>query len=365
MAWLIPTSSSTANANIDGFDGVYVGQNIQTGQLFTTVFGKKFVVDGTVATELVGIHIIPAAPTATSNASISIGSTGLVRSLGTSAITIEGLDCEIINDGTIIGASTHIGIIVRGQGTATEARIENNGLIQGGFLGIGRWQGSTEDLEIENNGTIRGGIGAFLGDSIAHDSVENNGLIIGRVELGSGDDFYQGFFGEVRGDVLGGAGTDFLMSGARGETMDGGADSDVLFGAGGNDFLSGGVGIAQDGLIGGEGADRLTGGPGADNFIFQAIAESRSTGRDTITDFSRPQRDVIDLKEIDANTKLAGNQAFSFISTKVFSGKAGELRIQKVGNDMHIQGDVNGDKKADLYIVSDIALNFVKADFIL
>ena len=80
-----------------------------------------------------------------------------------------------------------------------------------------------------------------------------------------------------------------------------------------------------------------------------------------IKDFSRSQGDVIDLSGIDANTKAGGNQSFSFIGSKGFSGDAGDLRYRNG----EVSGDVNGDKKADFYI--DIANNhgLVADDFIL
>ena len=65
-----------------------------------------------------------------------------------------------------------------------------------------------------------------------------------------------------------------------------------------------------------------------------------------IRDFSRAQGDDIDLSGIDANAKAAGNQAFSFIGDKAFSGKAGELQYK---NGI-VAGDVNGDKAADFHI---------------
>jgi hypothetical protein len=82
-------------------------------------------------------------------------------------------------------------------------------------------------------------------------------------------------------------------------------------------------------------------------------------------DFSRAEGDKIQLNLIDADTTKAGNQAFKFVGMAAFSGKAGELRYQKIGSDSHIQADVNGDGKADFTVISDLATNFVKGDFIL
>jgi serralysin len=82
-------------------------------------------------------------------------------------------------------------------------------------------------------------------------------------------------------------------------------------------------------------------------------------------DFNRGQGDDIWLNAIDANTKVAGNQAFTFIGSAAFTGVAGQLRYQTVGSDTHIQGDTNGDRRADITIVSDLVMNFVRGDFVL
>jgi serralysin len=60
--------------------------------------------------------------------------------------------------------------------------------------------------------------------------------------------------------------------------------------------------------------------------------------------------DLIDLSEIDANTLLAGDQDFRFIGTKGFHDKAGELRYVTDKSNTWVQGDVDGDGKADFMI---------------
>ena len=65
---------------------------------------------------------------------------------------------------------------------------------------------------------------------------------------------------------------------------------------------------------------------------------------DTIKDFHRGS-DHIDLRDIDANTRTAGNQAFTFIGNNAFHGKAGSCVLP-----MAVAGDTNGDKIADFCI---------------
>ncbi len=71
---------------------------------------------------------------------------------------------------------------------------------------------------------------------------------------------------------------------------------------------------------------------------------------DLITDFSHAQGDRIDLSAIDANTGVAGNQAFSFIGTGLYTGVAGQLRYAAAGGVTTIAGDVNGDGASDFHI---------------
>lgn len=161
------------------------------------------------------------------------------------------------------------------------------------------------------------------------------------------------------------SGNDTLNGTAFADVMSAGAGDDVLNGGGGNDTLKGDAGA--DTIYGGAGADKLYGGVGADSFVFKSVKDSTvtSTGRDIIYDFNRSQNDKISLKAIDANTKLADDQAFKFIGTDKFSHKAGELRYDKSNGDTFIHGDVNGDGKADFSIVIDASLALNATDFIL
>jgi Ca2+-binding RTX toxin-like protein len=150
------------------------------------------------------------------------------------------------------------------------------------------------------------------------------------------------------------------------------AGNDVLTGSSDRDDLEGYGG--KDVLYGGRGNDLLSGGKGADRFVYKSVNDSKakdpSSNRDFIADFSHAQKDKIDLKAIDANTKKAGNQAFTFIGKGAFTKKAGELRYKFVSDaegskGAYLQGDVNGDGKADLEIYLARVAKLVKDDFIL
>jgi Ca2+-binding RTX toxin-like protein len=146
------------------------------------------------------------------------------------------------------------------------------------------------------------------------------------------------------------------------QTLKGAGGADEIDGGAGNDKLYGYAG--KDKLIGGAGKDTLTGGTDADLFVFKNVSESKGANVDTILDFSRAQRDKIDLSQIDANSKLAGSQDFNFIGSKNFTGKAGELRYEKHASDSYVYGDLNGDKKIDFAIHFDDPLAFSKGDFL-
>ena len=133
-------------------------------------------------------------------------------------------------------------------------------------------------------------------------------------------------------------------------TLNGGTGNDTLRGLGGNDALLGGLG--DDVLIGGLGIDQLTGGGGSDLFRFESVADlgRSATTTDTVRDLLREQSDRIDLSGIDADTGTAGDQAFTFIGSAVFSGVAGELRAVTSGTNSTVFGDVNGDRVGDFAI---------------
>ena len=134
-------------------------------------------------------------------------------------------------------------------------------------------------------------------------------------------------------------------------TLTGNSAYNRLSGLSGNDTINGGAG--NDVIDGGLGADRLTGNIGADRFLFTAMSDSSfsPSGRDTIIDFNLAQGDIIDLREIDANTHLSANQDFRYLGSAAFTGHSGELRATPVAGGILIAGDVNGDRIADFALL--------------
>ena len=67
--------------------------------------------------------------------------------------------------------------------------------------------------------------------------------------------------------------------------------------------------------------NKATGGAARDLYDFNAVADSKAgaSSRDVITDFAHGT-DKIDLMGLDADTTVAGNQAFDWVGTAALSG---------------------------------------------
>ncbi|UFN50536.1 M10 family metallopeptidase C-terminal domain-containing protein [Roseomonas sp. OT10] len=140
----------------------------------------------------------------------------------------------------------------------------------------------------------------------------------------------------------GGSGADSITGNAAANRIEGAGGNDTLVGGAGNDTLSGEAG--NDVLTGGTGTDLLSGGAGSDRFVFTSTADTPRGKADTILDFAAGDR--IDLRDIDANTQLAGDQAF-ILSTSLGLGR---LVASQGAGVTTLRGDVNGDGIADLEI---------------
>jgi Ca2+-binding RTX toxin-like protein/alpha-tubulin suppressor-like RCC1 family protein len=124
---------------------------------------------------------------------------------------------------------------------------------------------------------------------------------------------------------------------------------DMLHGGSGNETISALGG--SDTLNGGAGADLLIGGEDDDTFVFSSASDIglAAGSRDVISDFTSGQ-DQIDLSSIDANSGIAGNQAFSGTllgGSGVFSS-AGQLRYDSVAGVLY--GNTDSDQEAEFAI---------------
>jgi len=111
-------------------------------------------------------------------------------------------------------------------------------------------------------------------------------------------------------------------------------------------------------------ADKLYGGAGIDTFVFATGDSARKhAAADTIFDFNARAGETIDLSEWDANSRQDGHQSFDFIGRQGFTGHAGELRYVLGRGDTWIEGDTNGDAKADFTIRLDDAVRLRAGNF--
>lgn len=135
-----------------------------------------------------------------------------------------------------------------------------------------------------------------------------------------------------------------LIGTAGNDVITGSAANNALSGGNGNDTINGGLG--NDTLVGGLGLDTLNGGTGNDLFDYNSVNESPvGASRDKIVGFAGAGAglgDRIDLTTIDANSLVAGNQAF------IWGGAftAGHLRY--VGG--ILQGNTDADAAAEFEI---------------
>lgn len=141
--------------------------------------------------------------------------------------------------------------------------------------------------------------------------------------------------------------------------------NDRLVGLQGDDRIDGAGG--DDIIIGGGGRDVLYGGGGADRFVYDDAHFGGLTPNlaENIRDFSGAVGDQIDLRPVDANRATGADDAFAFIGTAAFSGVAGQLRYELVGNLALVYGDTNGDNVADFALRLDNVAVLTAQDFLL
>ena len=220
---------------------MFVGKNATVGSTDFTVIRGNFsnhdaVIQGTVIGHGVGIDL-GFALTASSN-SVTIAEGAYVQSSVTTAVAVRGLFGHIVNHGVIVGGAT--GVILGGfsddpDPTLSRSTLENTGRIDAG-IGIYRADGSNRMIEVHNSGVISALI-AYRGDSgDGIDHIFNTGRIEGSIDLGSGDDLYDGRSGVITGSVDGGDGNDTIVCGRGDDTLLGGTGADSMRGGAGNDF---------------------------------------------------------------------------------------------------------------------------------
>jgi serralysin len=259
------------------------------------------------------------------------------------------------NQNTALVSSQNLSLIGTARNDSLVGESGNDKLY--GLDGNDKLYGS-DGNDILTGGTGQDGMSGGAGSDYASYATAKAGVVADLLttSLNRGD-AYGDTYSSIE-NILGGSYADNLRGNNSANTLQGRAGNDKLYGRSGNDVLYGHEG--NDLLVGGYGKDVLLGGAGADVFDFNAVNESLPASRDTIRDFLRGA-DRIDLRSIDANTALAGDQAFTFIGGSAFSGKAGQLNFSKGV----VSADINGDKIADFQINVSGLSTLAKSDFYL
>lgn len=271
------------------------------------------------------------------NSTVEIGKTGLLS--GALGIFAFGADTEITNAGTILATTSGsggVGIDINSFGNS--ATISNSGTVSGriGILLLtsdaeitnekgGRIIGHEVGVQMDSTGvgnslTNFGTIMAVDPDDFAiqggddGDKVVNKGTILGKIDLGDGDDTFDFRGGLLDSVVAGGEGDDTLITkkasvvlseqaddgidtvkstvgytlgdnveqlillGKKTASATGNTGDNVITGNTGRNLLVGLEG--EDQLSGGKGTDTLVGGADADTFIL-----TKGGAKDTVTDF--------------------------------------------------------------------------------
>ncbi|MEW6777459.1 MAG: calcium-binding protein [Bdellovibrionota bacterium] len=170
---------------------------------------------------------------------------------------------------------------------------------------IGGEGGNDQVSGSDGNDELRGG----EGDDLLHGGPGNDKMNGGpgsdTLNGGDGNDFL--LAGEGNDQVNAGDGDDEVYAGEGDDLASGSPGDDVLFGNDGNDVL-----------VGSEGADKMEGNEGADTFLYRA---GHADGKmDTISDFNPGEGDRLDLSELLARDKYAGDGSAASL--------AGYLRVQ-------------------------------------
>lgn len=264
-------------------------------------------------------------------------------------------------------ASITGGYVYRGPNQELKGQYVFGDFVRGTIMTLtqegGHWQATDRTTQIQADAGTIDNISSFAEDASGSLYVLDFDGDIFRLDPkgGRARDLGDRLSGNGGDDIIfGGDGSDRLSGGAGADRLDGGPGNDRLDGGVGNDVMVGRAG--RDTLIAKSGADVLNGGPSQDNIytgwrdeardrvVYAALSESgvTSAGRDQVFQFL-PGQDKIDLRPIDANPSLAGNQAFKVVSE--FTRAHGEVRLlHTASGDTIVQVDGDRDTAVDMTI---------------
>ena len=202
----------------------------------------------------------------------------------------------------------------------------------------------------------------LIGNDLNNDIIGNDAANI--IKGGGGDDRMEGRGGDdtyevnSRGDVVievEGGGIDTVLSSVSFDARATHVENITLTGVANanavandlNNVITGNS--ASNIIIGYGGADIMTGGGGSDTFRYTSASDSTFADYDRIMDLG--DDDFIDLRGVDADINVDGNQSFTQVDA--FTGQAGQLTLiwlPSAGFTV-LAMDVDGDGVADMRIV--------------
>ncbi|MDB5890829.1 MAG: hemolysin-type calcium-binding repeat family protein [Polaromonas sp.] len=338
--------------------------NGQNDRLVMVVDGVRDILDGGTGLDIADYTAFTTALTVNLGTSAVVGGSGPTVETSDSMISIESFTGGGGND-NIVG-TVNSNTLIGGLGNDILNGLAGNDVVNGGD-GNDTIVSTSDGIRDFLNGDLGSGDTADYSAFItALSATLSNGSLVGGSGSAVVDSTDMLFNFE---NFIGGSGGDTITGSALANTLSGGLGNDTLNGLGGNDVLIGGDGL--DRLVGGTGQDRLTGGTGADIFDINTTGESPvgTTLRDVVTDFARGI-DKIDFSTLDANTGVAGDQAFTFNFTAgaAFSG-AGQLRYRYEGTGVNevtlIEGNVNSTLTADFQVALTGRQTFLAQDIVL
>ena len=357
--------------------------------------------EGFIASQAIGVEIeASAVGTVLNNSGEIIGQQ--------TGVSVEAHNTTINNSGSITGDTA---IYVDGTTTVVNSAggyiasesIFGPGLPLGfyaGAFGNAIFGDEFGTLNLTNDGDIFGHVNLLF--STTDDVIVNNGVSVGDVIMGGGNDmftagagskvmgnpiFEESFTSEAvstGGGIFGGSGNDTIYGHSQGEVIYGDADEDYIKGRGGNDYLDGGsendrlvAGSGNDTLnggagddrlvgnqgnnimIGGEGADRMRAGSGIDTFVWHSDTESGidSATSDVILMFE------VGVDKLDFQATVDGQLYFSALGDVGVVGE-GYLFVTDNGTDSFVSVDVEGDGVIDMVVELKDTLGLTVNDFL-
>jgi serralysin len=248
---------------------------------------------------------------------------------------------KLVNSGDILASGVAVTLYGNGSSLINSKLISTIDPATASYA-VSLASSSGQTLSFLNTGTVKGtGVTYTVSGGSGSDRVTNKGMIIGNIQLGTGDDFYDGRGGTVKGQILLSDGNDIAY---------GGDGDDTFQGELGNDFLDGGAGADTFFHASGGSADKDTvyGGTGVDTLELTIFFSPGYGGGNATIDLRTNQLQKIggiwgsiQLSGIENVTTSDGHDLIigSTVDNKFLSGNGNDTLEGGLGNDVLDGGD--------------------------